>query len=207
MRNLASPPASSSSTTAAAGRCRKPCLAFPEAGRFKPAYLLWLAGLRREGATTSLGTHTARLTEEVSGLQIESEKAEDILARLGRLDDPHDLPAVWTHGDFAPWNLRRVDSEKIAVIDWEDASPDGPPLYDLVHFYLIQDFLFGERRLGSRSYRRAAQGYLAALGIVPALHDRLFELALSKSWMIAMKADDTARAAMICGRLSRLPLR
>ncbi len=74
--------------------------------RFKPAYLLWLAGLRREGATTSLSTHVARLTEEVSGLSAESEKAEDILAHLGRLDEPHELPAVLTDGEFEPWNLR-----------------------------------------------------------------------------------------------------
>ena len=182
-------------------------LGLPGGRRFKPAYLRWLAGLPREGATTSLSTHVARLTEEVSCLSAECEKAEDILAHLERVNGPHELPAVWVHGDFAPWNLRRMGGEKVTVIDWEDASPDGPPLYDLVHFYLIQDFLFGERRLGARSYRRAAQGYLAALGIVPALHDRLFELALSKSWTVAIKAGDTARAALISERLSRLPSR
>ena len=93
------------------------------------------------------------------------------------LREPHELPAVWVHGDFAPWNFRRMDGEKIAVVDWEEASPDSLPLYDLVHFYLIQNFLFGERRLDPRSYRKAAQEYLKALGIDPVLHNRLFELA------------------------------
>ena len=174
--------------------------------RFKPAYLRWLVDLRREGATTSLSAQAARLAVEVAGLQIESEKAEDVLARLERVDGPHDLPAVWVHGDFAPWNFRWMDGEKIAVVDWEKASPDGPPLYDLVHFYLIQDFLFGERRLGARSYRKAAQGYLRALGIDPVLHNRLFELALCKSWTAAVKERETERAALISERLSQLPL-
>ena len=157
-----------------------------------------------DAPSTSL-TQAPRLAVEVAGLQIESEKAEDVLARLERVDGPHDLPAVWVHGDFAPWNFRWMDGEKIAVVDWEKASPDGPPLYDLVHFYLIQDFLFGEQRLDSRSYRQAARGYLQALGIDPTLHDRLFELALCKSWTVAVKAGETARAAMVGDRLSRLP--
>ena len=123
------------------------------------------------------------------------------------LREPHELPAVWVHGDFAPWNFRRMDGEKIAVVDWEEASPDSLPLYDLVHFYLIQNFLFGERRLDPRSYRKAAQEYLKALGIDPVLHNRLFELALCKNWTAAVKARETERAALISERLSQLPLR
>jgi hypothetical protein len=40
------------------------------------------------------------------------------------------------HGDCAPWNLLR-DERGWALIDWENASDEMPPFYDLFHF-LVQ---------------------------------------------------------------------
>ncbi len=40
------------------------------------------------------------------------------------------------HGDFAPWNLLRVD-DGWAVLDWEEASTAGEPFVDILH-YLVQ---------------------------------------------------------------------
>ena len=179
----------------------------PSGRRFKPAYLRWLVGLRREGAATSLRSQATRLAEEITRICVPAQGADDVLRRLAKLDDPRSLPAIWTHGDFAPWNVRWLNGDNVAVVDWEEASPEGPLLYDLVHFHLIQDFLFGERRLGSRSCLQAARGYLDALGVDPALHDRLFELALCKSWTFALKEGERDRAAFISERLRELPLR
>lgn len=45
------------------------------------------------------------------------------------------LPIVWTHGDYAPWNVVR-SGDRLSVFDWEDAAP-GLPLVDLINFCRI----------------------------------------------------------------------
>ncbi|HVC44314.1 MAG TPA: hypothetical protein VND20_05810 [Candidatus Binataceae bacterium] len=39
-----------------------------------------------------------------------------------------------SHGDFAPWNVRRLDG-KLYVFDWEYASRETPAGWDLCHFF------------------------------------------------------------------------
>lgn len=55
---------------------------------------------------------------------------------------PHNMivPTVWQHGDFVPWNIRQHDGV-LHVLDWEDAAPDGLPLWDIAHFHIQQAFL------------------------------------------------------------------
>lgn len=49
---------------------------------------------------------------------------EEISSILGGLPRPDAVPAHWVpcHGDFTPWNLRRIATGKPWLIDWEDAS-------------------------------------------------------------------------------------
>ena len=54
---------------------------------------------------------------------------------------------VFTHGDFAPWNIKQIQNNEFQVIDWEDAKSDGLPLWDLCHFTFIQAHLFNEFQL------------------------------------------------------------
>jgi thymidylate kinase len=56
------------------------------------------------------------------------------------------------HGDCAPWNLLRT-SDGWVLVDWEDASPDRPPFYDLWH-YLVQSHAL----LGRPSARDVIEG-------------------------------------------------
>jgi hypothetical protein len=49
-----------------------------------------------------------------------------------------EVPLVWQHNDFAPWNLFR-DGDHLTVIDWEfnrnwEQTQAGPPLCDLLYF-------------------------------------------------------------------------
>jgi hypothetical protein len=55
--------------------------------------------------------------------------------------DATPLPAVIQHGDFAPWNLKCIASG-LCAIDWEDGQWHGLPLQDLLHFFVIQAYLF-----------------------------------------------------------------
>ena len=43
---------------------------------------------------------------------------EEIRGRLGDLA----YPRAFVHGDFAPWNVRRLAGARIAVVDWEEAT-------------------------------------------------------------------------------------
>ena len=54
---------------------------------------------------------------------------DEIQNRLGDLVVPH----VITHGDFAPWNVRRFGNGRVAVVDWEEMTP-GVDLADEVWF-------------------------------------------------------------------------
>jgi aminoglycoside phosphotransferase (APT) family kinase protein len=66
-----------------------------------------------------------------------------------------DLPIVWCHRDFTPWNLfASTDSPALTgVIDWEGARP-GPALCDLLHF--ATHWHEGARRAFTPEARRRA---------------------------------------------------
>lgn len=72
-----------------------------------------------------------------------------------------------THGDFAPWNVKRERTTgEWRVLDWERGDPDGVPGWDILHF-IIQPLVL---------VRRAA---------APAIADQLDAFlngALWKSW-------------------------
>lgn len=59
----------------------------------------------------------------------------EITQALAALSRPHDIPPHWTpmHGDFTPWNLRRVADNRSVLVDWEEVSW-GPPGADRVCF-------------------------------------------------------------------------
>ena len=46
------------------------------------------------------------------------------------------LRPVICHGDFARWNLLRMDDGGLIVLDWEWGHKDGLPGIDLVHYFL-----------------------------------------------------------------------
>ena len=54
------------------------------------------------------------------------------------------LPLSIAHRDFAPWNTRLVP-QGLFVFDWEMASEEMTPWYDLLHFHAIQAALAGKR--------------------------------------------------------------
>lgn len=107
------------------------------------------------------------------------------LESVGR--DTRDLPIVWQHADFGPWNIYR-DGRHVSVIDWERARR-GPALADLLYFVLhwsaaLHRCATREQRVGHfeslfcASMSRHATGpaidaqlraYMHAVGVAPAL--------------------------------------
>jgi len=60
----------------------------------------------------------------------------DALTEIERMIGQTMLPTCIIHGDFAPWNMRQIDSE-LRVFDWEFAENIGNPLQDFLHFHMI----------------------------------------------------------------------
>jgi hypothetical protein len=48
------------------------------------------------------------------------------------------------HGDFAPWNIRAVNSQNLQAFDWEGGSLKGVPGWDWFHF-IIQTSILAKR--------------------------------------------------------------
>ena len=122
-------------------------------------HFTFLEQLRIPGAMTSL-------RDGVEGLRpalvlLPPEKAQTIGRLLDGLDMPTPLPAVWLHGDFAPWNLF-LRNGKLVAYDWENAQARGLPLFDAMHFMWIQRYLFSDRNSDSSMEALRTWFYLEA---------------------------------------------
>lgn len=99
-----------------------------------------LRSLLLPAQTTSLRVHAERWELEATGLRL----PECVETALSDLADNEPVPACWQHGDFAPWNIRRMADGQLVLLDWEEARRDGLPLCDAFHFLHMQDLLFGK---------------------------------------------------------------
>ena len=166
--------------------------------RLEPRHVDWLAGLRRDGHTISIRDHAKRLSTNIQKLRPDVPGRERLLDRLEAQMDDSLLPSVWTHGDFAPWNIKNLPGGGVAAIDWGDAECDGLPLHDLFYYYLNQDSVFSEQEwLGPRC-RKAASQYAASMGWDAGMLSVITEVAVLsvavKAW--SMGRDDLGALAI-----------
>ncbi len=101
-----------------------------------------------------------------AGDRLAAAALRQLLPALAGLPRPVDTPSHWTpmHGDFGPWNLRRVGTTTWAL-DWE-TSGYGPPGADEVYWQAARAALAGRPRSPERSeavefWRRAVNERLA----------------------------------------------
>ncbi len=77
-----------------------------------------------------------------------------------------------THGDFAPWNIRKQQG-KLFVYDWEDSLEEGVAVTDGLHFVFRQADLVGPWPGSERmveKFRRVCIRYFADIGCVEKEH-------------------------------------
>ena len=112
-------------------------------GRLTNWHVKFLIDLRT-GSTTDLGIIKKKIAEgaRLHSAKFTNEQKSIITAAIQQVPDSLNLPSVIVHGDFSPWNIK-CTGFGIRVFDWEDARKNGIPLWDLCHFYLIQEFLLG----------------------------------------------------------------
>ncbi|WP_299414888.1 phosphotransferase [Acaryochloris sp. IP29b_bin.148] len=160
------------------------------------AHIDLLSSLSRPGITLSLQQHVDQLNQRLQTLKdrVEVSARQMGEAVLKQIDDPTPLTATWIHGDFAPWNLKWVDRQRLVAVDWEDARPDGLPLYDLFHYQYIQSHLLRARKniLDLTWKHPVVSRYLGFLGIDRLQYNRLALYYLTDMWIKSLERNKTA---------------
>jgi hypothetical protein len=110
--------------------------------RFDAEHLDLLTGFMSARARVRLSDCREALEERVFLLQ--SVDHELLRRALLSLDVRDELKACVEHGDFVPWNLRRLADGRLTLIDWEWAVEEGYPWEDVCRYFYLQDFLFRE---------------------------------------------------------------
>jgi hypothetical protein len=118
---------------------------FPRAGRDQASFELgaqhieFLEELEKRHAGPAL-VRGLEIREQVAiaarelrdkGFNLEALLVGDVPGRL--IADEQAVPFAPCHGDFVPWNVRRVGS-RLLVVDWEDARQMAPMGYDMFHW-------------------------------------------------------------------------
>lgn len=153
------------------------------------AHIQWLSGLHQGPETTTIRAQAAALTQRLERASGLSESNRTTMQKvLKRLTDSEPLPNTWIHGDFAPWNLKwQTGSSRgsLVAVDWEDAKPDGLPLYDLLHYQYIQSYLFDTRSavLTDTWQNSNVRQYAQSLGIARAQFDQIALYYLTDMWL------------------------
>jgi hypothetical protein len=69
------------------------------------------------------------------------------------------FPVVFQHGDPGTWNLLVGPEGRVAFLDWENAEPDGMPLWDVLYLLRSQAVVVG-RRAGTRRRLAAIERFM-----------------------------------------------
>lgn len=111
--------------------------------KFGPKHLVLLTGFAQEGARVRLSDCREEIGERLA--QLDGVDAPLLSRALSLLDVRDELRACVEHGDFVPWNLRRLADGQLTLIDWEWAQETGYPWQDICRYFYLQDYLFRER--------------------------------------------------------------
>jgi hypothetical protein len=95
------------------------------------------------------------------------------------------------HGDFAPWNIRAVNSQNLQVFDWEGGNLRGVPGWDWLHF-IVQTSILARRNSVERVAAEVEellqsprfQKYAEATGIAPIVKPLMLAYLLRQRWVI-----------------------
>jgi hypothetical protein len=123
--------------------------ALPERG-FRPEYLDLLCNLRLSGASLNLTDAAGAMESRLRPFADEMHRiAPGLLNRcLSCLDLDVGIPTMLVHGDFVPWNIRKISDSGYVLIDWEWADFAGLPMHDLLHFHFSESRLLDRGRGG-----------------------------------------------------------
>ena len=100
-----------------------------------------LMSFRSESGLVRLSGCRDQLERQTASLDLPIEPLVQQRA-LDLLDVRDELRTCLEHGDFVPWNMRRLKDGRLTLIDWEWAVEEGFPWQDICHYFYLQDYLF-----------------------------------------------------------------
>ena len=111
------------------------------------------------------------------------------------------LRSTLYHGDFAPWNIRAVNSQNLQAFDWESGCLLGVPGWDWFHF-IVQTSVLAKRHSAQRVSAEVEkllqsprfEKYAAAAAISSIVKPLLLAYLLHHRWVV--KPVDGARQTM-----------
>jgi len=161
-----------------------------------------LLQLQEEGSTTTLSSHCDNLISQLGQLPSDfNESTQQVVEIVNAISDKSDLPAVWCHGDFAPWNIKKT-KHGLALFDWEDAEKSALPLQDICHFHYCQEHLLGlENNISQILKQSPVHDYCQTLAIDNAMADKLAQFYLAKAWCFRAQSGDRDYAAFLLDKL------
>jgi Phosphotransferase enzyme family len=171
------------------------------------AHIEWLTRLCINGQETSLQEKAAILRERIGHLLDTDQNTKALLERLLKdIDDPTAYPSTWIHGDFAPWNLKWMENQTLAAIDWEEAEPNGLPLYDLLHYHYIQSYLLKRKpNIQQEIWRNPLlTQYFHSLNIDYAKYENLTLFYLADLWLRSTENSKWDDAAFFLTEISHI---
>jgi hypothetical protein len=101
------------------------------------------------------------------------------------------LHSTLHHGDFAPWNIRAVNSQNLQVFDWERGNLQGIPGWDWFHF-VVQTAVLARRFSAERVAAEVEEllrsprfeKYAAATGMSPIVKPLVLAYLLHHRWVV-----------------------
>ena len=177
-----------------------PILGKPVTKGLSVAHLEWLSSLVIPKATTSISEQAVKLRERLKTLSNfnlgDYQLFDEVISSL---NNSTPLPLTWVHGDFAPWNLKWIEPQKIAVLDWEEARPNGLPLQDLFHYFYIQSHLLqpNPHLLDCLFKMPIVVKYLQSLEIDRSCYEQLAKFYLADSWIRSIEKQDFSYATFV----------
>lgn len=166
-------------------------------------HITYLENLVVPGETVSLRTIAERIANELLPSNELDEETRALLDFISsELDSPDLLPAVWIHGDMAPWNLKQTTVGHLKAVDWEFACTRGLPLFDIVYYRTIQMFELGEPYLFPWNIQQWLSRYMKRLSIEFKFFRNIVLACLLVDWHRACSSGDANRAAFLRRQLS-----
>ncbi|MFZ6004406.1 MAG: hypothetical protein ACOYXM_10795 [Actinomycetota bacterium] len=103
----------------------------------------WLTRLgamsARSGRATEAAAAMTKIVDRLDGsYEMSSSHIEMLRAHCDEIAAAGDVKTVFAHGDPGTWNLIAKRGGGVAFLDWENAEPASPPLWDL--FYLLRSY-------------------------------------------------------------------
>ncbi len=101
------------------------------------------------------------------------------------------LRSTLHHGDFAPWNIRAINSQNLQAFDWEGGALVGVPGWDWFHF-IVQTSILARRHSVQRVSAEIEEllqsprfnQYAATTGISPIVKPLMLAYLLRHRWVV-----------------------